>query len=157
MESGFELKIVAGIATGALSKAIPSLRFQHSQPLSCKQRVSIALDVGRRVEYLHSLAQQSFIHRDLKPSNILLGDDMRAKVADFGLVKNVPDGKAGKFSIETKVAGSFGYLAPEYAGETYLSSLLQLCFKDYISYFRCGNCDPSVIFNSQMGQIIKFN
>ncbi|KAK9062518.1 hypothetical protein SSX86_019705 [Deinandra increscens subsp. villosa] len=81
-------------------------------PLSWKQRVSIALDVARGVEYLHSLAQSSFIHRDLKPSNILLGDDMRAKVADFGLVKNAPD---GKYSVETRLAGTFGYLAPEYA------------------------------------------
>ncbi|KAL9377237.1 hypothetical protein Peur_031357 [Populus x canadensis] len=81
-------------------------------PLTWKQRVTIALDVARGVEYLHSLAQQSFIHRDLKPSNILLGDDMRAKVADFGLVKNAPD---GKYSMETRLAGTFGYLAPEYA------------------------------------------
>ncbi|KAL9240094.1 hypothetical protein vseg_014352 [Gypsophila vaccaria] len=81
-------------------------------PLTWKQRVTIALDVGRGVEYLHSLAQTSFIHRDLKPSNILLGDNMRAKVADFGLVKNAPD---GKYSVETRLAGTFGYLAPEYA------------------------------------------
>ncbi|KAF3515477.1 hypothetical protein DY000_02063090 [Brassica cretica] len=64
------------------------------------------------VEYLHGLAHQSFIHRDLKPSNILLGDDMRAKVADFGLVRLAPEGKG---SIETRIAGTFGYLAPEYA------------------------------------------
>ncbi|KAK9226518.1 hypothetical protein WN943_011566 [Citrus x changshan-huyou] len=50
--------------------------------------------------------------RDLKPSNILLGDDMRAKVADFGLVRLVPE--TGKHSILTKGAGTFGYLAPEY-------------------------------------------
>ncbi|KAL5851420.1 hypothetical protein ACOSQ3_006538 [Xanthoceras sorbifolium] len=76
------------------------------------KRITIALDVARGVEYLHSLAQQSFIHRDLKPSNILIGDDMRAKVADFGLVKNAPD---GKYSLETRLAGTFGHLAPEYA------------------------------------------
>ncbi|CAL5396840.1 unnamed protein product [Camellia sinensis] len=64
------------------------------------------------VEYLHALAHQSFIHRDLKPTNILLGDDMRAKVADFGLVRLAPDGNV---SVETKLAGTFGYLAPEYA------------------------------------------
>lgn len=81
-------------------------------PLSWKQRVTIALDMARGVEYLHSLAQQSFIHRDLKPSNILLGDNMRAKVADFGLVKHAPD---GNHSLETRLAGTFGYLAPEYA------------------------------------------
>lgn len=90
--------------------------FDHDQlglqPLTWKQRLTIALDVARGVEYLHGLAQQSFIHRDLKPSNVLLGDDMRAKVSDFGLVKNAPD---GKYSVETKLAGTFGYLAPEYA------------------------------------------
>ncbi|KAL3850439.1 hypothetical protein ACJIZ3_012321 [Penstemon smallii] len=82
------------------------------EPLTWNQRVTIALDVARGVEYLHSLAQQSFIHRDLKPSNILLGDDMRAKVSDFGLVKSSPD---GDYSFETRLAGTFGYLAPEYA------------------------------------------
>ncbi|KAK9009710.1 hypothetical protein V6N11_036238 [Hibiscus sabdariffa] len=87
-------------------------RQEGGSPLTWKQRLIIALDVARGVEYLHSLAQQSFIHRDLKPSNILLGDDMRAKVADFGLVRNAPD---GKHSLETRLAGTFGYLAPEYA------------------------------------------
>ncbi|KAG6403505.1 hypothetical protein SASPL_135728 [Salvia splendens] len=53
-----------------------------------------------------------FIHRDLKPSNILIGDDMRAKVCDFGLVKQAPDTNQ---SFETRLAGTFGYLAPEYA------------------------------------------
>ncbi|KAL6009146.1 hypothetical protein ACLOJK_022373 [Asimina triloba] len=61
--------------------------------LSWKQRLTIALDVARGTEYLHSLAHQSFIHRDLKPSNILMGDDMRAKVSDFGLVKLAPEWK----------------------------------------------------------------
>ncbi|KAI7752165.1 hypothetical protein M8C21_022757 [Ambrosia artemisiifolia] len=97
---------------GTLSQHLFNQREHKTISLSWKQRVSIALDVGRGVEYLHSLAQQSFIHRDLKPSNILLGDDMRAKVADFGLVRNAPD---GKYSVETRVAGTFGYLAPEYA------------------------------------------
>lgn len=95
------------------------------RPLTWKQRVTIALDVARGIEYLHSLAQQSFIHRDLKPSNILLGDGMRAKVSDFGLVKNAPD---GAHSLETKLAGTFGYLAPEYAGMLSISNLQKLYF-----------------------------
>ncbi|XVF28992.1 hypothetical protein REPUB_Repub15cG0081300 [Reevesia pubescens] len=97
---------------GTLSQHLFGWRENGNAPLSWKQKVTIALDVARGVEYLHSLAQQSFIHRDLKPSNILLGDDMRAKVADFGLVKNAPE---GKYSVETRLAGTFGYLAPEYA------------------------------------------
>lgn len=99
---------------GTLGQHLFEWRELGFAPLTWKQRVTIALDVARGVEYLHSLAQQSFIHRDLKPSNILLGDDMRAKVADFGLVKNAPD---GKYSVETRLAGTFGYLAPEYAGK----------------------------------------
>lgn len=97
---------------GTLTQHLFEWQEEGYAPLTWKQRVTIALDVARGVEYLHSLAQQSFIHRDLKPSNILLGDDMRAKVADFGLVKNAPD---GKYSVETRLAGTFGYLAPEYA------------------------------------------
>ncbi|KAM0012630.1 putative protein kinase RLK-Pelle-LRR-IX family [Helianthus debilis subsp. tardiflorus] len=57
------------------------------------------------MEYLHTLAHQSFKCRDLKSSNILLGDDFRAKVSDFGLVKLVPDGGN---SIMAQVARMFG-------------------------------------------------
>ncbi|KAL5211102.1 hypothetical protein ABZP36_006725 [Zizania latifolia] len=99
---------------GALSQHLFERKEHNLQPLEWKKRLSIALDVARGVEYLHSLAQQTFIHRDLKPSNILLGDDMKAKVADFGLVRLAPaDGKC--VSVETRLAGTFGYLAPEYA------------------------------------------
>ncbi|KAI3813865.1 hypothetical protein L1987_18600 [Smallanthus sonchifolius] len=97
---------------GTLSRFLFDWQKEDLKPLEWTKRLIIALDVARGVEYLHGLAQQSFIHRDLKPSNILLGDDMRAKVADFGLVRLAPDGKA---SLVTRLAGTFGYLAPEYA------------------------------------------
>ncbi|XP_039045436.1 receptor protein kinase TMK1-like [Hibiscus syriacus] len=98
---------------GTLSRHLFNWEDEGLQPLEWMRRLTIALDVAQGVEYLHGLAQQSFIHRDLKPSNILLGDDMRAKVADFGLVRLAP--VDGKQSIETRLAGTFGYLAPEYA------------------------------------------
>lgn len=104
---------------GSLNQHLFHWRDLGLKPLEWTRRLTIALDVARGVEYLHSLAHQSFIHRDLKPSNILLGDDMRAKVSDFGLVRLAPE---GKFSVETKLAGTFGYLAPEYAG-TFLNFL----------------------------------
>ncbi|KAL0296550.1 UNVERIFIED_CONTAM: Receptor protein kinase TMK1 [Sesamum radiatum] len=97
---------------GTLSRFLFHWKEEGLKPLEWTRRLIIALDVARGVEYLHGLAQQSFIHRDLKPSNILLADDMRAKVADFGLVRLAPDGKA---SVATRLAGTFGYLAPEYA------------------------------------------
>ncbi|KAL9153627.1 hypothetical protein ABFS82_10G061800 [Erythranthe guttata] len=100
------------MSQGALSRHLFNWEKLKLEPLSWKRRLNIALDVARGLEYLHNLAHQSFIHRDLKSSNILLGDDFRAKVSDFGLVKLAPDGEK---SVVTRLAGTFGYLAPEYA------------------------------------------
>ncbi|KAL3652615.1 hypothetical protein CASFOL_002296 [Castilleja foliolosa] len=74
------------------------------KPLEWAQRLIIASDVGIGVAHLHALPQM-IVHTDLKPSNILLGDDMRAKVAYFGL----DDGK------NSVAATKLGHLAPEYA------------------------------------------
>uniref|UniRef100_A0A803LXN5 non-specific serine/threonine protein kinase n=1 Tax=Chenopodium quinoa TaxID=63459 RepID=A0A803LXN5_CHEQI len=97
---------------GALSRHLFHWKNLNLEPLSWKRRLVIALDVARGMEYLHTLAHQSFIHRDLKSSNILLDDEFRAKVSDFGLVKLAPDREK---SVATRLAGTFGYLAPEYA------------------------------------------
>lgn len=107
---------------GALSRHLFHWENLKLEPLSWKMRLSVALDVARGMEYLHGLAHESFIHRDLKSANILLGDNFRAKVADFGLVKLAPD--RGK-SVATRLAGTFGYLAPEYAGKSSYRILCQ--------------------------------
>lgn len=113
LEGNERLLVYEYMPQGTLSRHLFNWKDEGLKPLEWTRRLSIALDVARGVEYLHGLAHQTFIHRDLKPSNILLGDDMRAKVADFGLVRLAPEG--GKGSIETRLAGTFGYLAPEYA------------------------------------------
>lgn len=112
LDGNEKLLVYEYMPQGTLSRHLFNWAEEGLKPLEWTKRLTIALDVARGVEYLHSLAHQSFIHRDLKPSNILLGDDMRAKVADFGLVRLAPEGKG---SIETRIAGTFGYLAPEYA------------------------------------------
>lgn len=124
LDGNEKLLVYEYMPQGTLSRHLFNWPEEGLKPLEWTKRLTIALDVARGVEYLHGLAHQSFIHRDLKPSNILLGDDMRAKVADFGLVRLAPEGKA---SIETRIAGTFGYLAPEYAG-TFLSISLPLAF-----------------------------
>ncbi|XP_057498297.1 probable serine/threonine-protein kinase PBL7 isoform X2 [Actinidia eriantha] len=82
-------------------------------PLNWGTRLCIALDCARALEFLHEHALPSVIHRDFKSSNILLDQNFRAKVWDFGLAKTGSDKINGQ--ISTRVLGTTGYLAPEYA------------------------------------------
>ncbi|KAI3995565.1 hypothetical protein MKX01_023310 [Papaver californicum] len=81
--------------------------------LSWPQRVKIACGAARGLEYLHERIQPSIVHRDIRSSNVLLFDDFTAKIADFNLTNQSPDTAARLHS--TRVLGTFGYHAPEYA------------------------------------------
>ncbi|KAG0605528.1 hypothetical protein M758_9G066100 [Ceratodon purpureus] len=81
--------------------------------LSWPVRLKICLGVARGLHYLHDLAQPRIMHRDIKAKNILLDRNYEAKIADFGLALLFSDGQT---EITTEhVAGTKGYLAPEYA------------------------------------------
>ncbi|CAA7030551.1 unnamed protein product [Microthlaspi erraticum] len=81
--------------------------------LSWHQRVKVAVGAARGLEYLHEKANPNVIHRDIKSSNVLIFDDYVAKIADFDLSNQAPDMAARLHS--TRVLGTFGYHAPEYA------------------------------------------
>ncbi|PON64842.1 Mitogen-activated protein kinase kinase kinase [Parasponia andersonii] len=93
---------------------------QPGPVLSWAQRVKIAVGAARGLEYLHEKAQPVIIHRDIKSSNILLFEYDVAKIADFDLSNQAPDAAARLHS--TRVLGTFGYHAPEYAMTGQLSS-----------------------------------
>ncbi|XP_010269114.1 PREDICTED: probable receptor-like protein kinase At1g11050 [Nelumbo nucifera] len=80
--------------------------------LSWPQRKNIILDVARGLAYLHYGIKPAIFHRDVKATNIFLDSEMKARVADFGLAKQSREGQS---HITTRVAGTHGYLAPEYA------------------------------------------
>ncbi|VAH20718.1 unnamed protein product [Triticum turgidum subsp. durum] len=98
-----------------------------SQPLSWHMRMKIAVDAARGLEYLHEVANPPVVYRDLKASNILLDGNLSAKLADFGLAKLGPVGD--KTHVTTRVMGTYGYCAPEYAMSGKLTKMSDIyCF-----------------------------
>lgn len=80
--------------------------------LSWQRRMRIAIGSAEGLEYLHHYAIPHIIHRDVKASNVLLDSSFEAQVADFGFAKLIPEGVS---HVTTRVKGTLGYLAPEYA------------------------------------------
>ncbi|XP_076889914.1 cysteine-rich receptor-like protein kinase 43 [Bidens hawaiensis] len=79
--------------------------------LNWKRRYDIICGVARGLAYLHEDAHDCIIHRDIKASNILLDENWVPKIADFGMAKLYPEDQT---HVQTRVAGTNGYLAPEY-------------------------------------------
>ncbi|XP_031270202.1 probable LRR receptor-like serine/threonine-protein kinase At1g56130 [Pistacia vera] len=99
----------------SLDQALFGKRVLH---LDWPTRFKICLGTARGLAYLHEESRPKIVHRDVKASNILLDTELSPKISDFGLAKLVDDKKT---HISTGVAGTIGYLAPEYAMRGHLT------------------------------------
>ncbi|XP_052182372.1 putative serine/threonine-protein kinase [Diospyros lotus] len=84
---------------------------KRNAQLDWRIRSAICIGAARGLAYLHEELLPHIVHRDIKASNILLDQDFTPKIGDFGLAKLFPDNVT---HISTKIAGTTGYLAPEY-------------------------------------------
>ncbi|XP_020258680.1 LRR receptor-like serine/threonine-protein kinase RPK2, partial [Asparagus officinalis] len=88
------------------------IRERSKRAVDWRMLHKIALDVAKALSYLHDQCVPRILHRDVKPSNILLDNDFNAYLSDFGLARLLGNSET---HATTGVAGTFGYVAPEYA------------------------------------------
>lgn len=101
------------------NKSLDKVLFgENKLELNWAKRFEVCLGVARGLSYLHQESRLRIVHRDVKSSNILLDSDLNPKISDFGLAKLYDEKKT---HMSTSVAGTIGYLAPEYAMRGHLT------------------------------------
>ncbi|KAL6614782.1 hypothetical protein ACP70R_037052 [Stipagrostis hirtigluma subsp. patula] len=105
------------VNNGNLEQWLHGAMGQHGV-LSWENRIKILLGTAKALAYLHEAIDPKVVHRDIKSSNILIDDEFNSKVSDFGLAKLL---NSDKSHINTRVMGTYGYVAPEYANSGMLN------------------------------------
>ncbi|RWR96288.1 Protein kinase domain-containing protein [Cinnamomum micranthum f. kanehirae] len=101
----------------SLARSLFGLEEQQLK-LDWPTRQRICVGVARGLAYLHEESRLKIVHRDIKTTNVLLDKDLSPKISDFGLAKLDEEENT---HISTRIAGTFGYMAPEYAMWGYLT------------------------------------
>lgn len=113
VEDNHRILVYNYLENNSLAQTLLDGGHSHSNiQFSWRTRTKICIGVARGLTFLHEEVKPYIVHRDIKASNILLDKDLTAKISDFGLAKLIPDNQT---HVSTRVAGTLGYLAPEYA------------------------------------------
>ncbi|KAM4112467.1 hypothetical protein ACJW30_05G142200 [Castanea mollissima] len=115
IEGDRRLLVYEYLENGSLDQALFGKSKLH---LDWPTRFNVCLGTARGLAYLHEESRPRIVHRDVKASNILIDGKLCPKISDFGLAKLYDDTKS---HINTRVAGTIGYLAPEYAMRGHLT------------------------------------
>ncbi|XP_052165330.1 probable LRR receptor-like serine/threonine-protein kinase At1g56130 isoform X1 [Oryza glaberrima] len=115
IDSNTPLLVYEYLENGSLDQA---LFRKNSLKLDWATRFEIILGIARGLTYLHEESSVRIVHRDIKASNVLLDTDLTPKISDFGLARLYDEKKT---HVSTGIAGTFGYLAPEYAMRRHLT------------------------------------
>uniref|UniRef100_A0ACD5VLC5 Uncharacterized protein n=1 Tax=Avena sativa TaxID=4498 RepID=A0ACD5VLC5_AVESA len=99
------------VNNGNLEQWLHGAMRQHGV-FTWENRMKVVIGTAKALAYLHEAIEPKVVHRDIKSSNILIDDEFNGKVSDFGLAKMLGSDKS---HITTRVMGTFGYVAPEYA------------------------------------------
>ncbi|KAL3849317.1 hypothetical protein ACJIZ3_011199 [Penstemon smallii] len=91
---------------------------EHQLNMDWPTRRKICIGIARGLAYLHEESRIKIVHRDIKATNVLLDKNLAPKISDFGLAKLDEEDNT---HISTRIAGTFGYMAPEYAMRGYLT------------------------------------
>ncbi|KAL5716588.1 hypothetical protein ACHQM5_018256 [Ranunculus cassubicifolius] len=119
-----------------------------------KIRRKILVGVARAIAYLHEESKLKIVHRDIKSTNVLLDKDLNAKVSDFGLARLNEDENT---HISTRIAGTVGYMAPEYAMKGYLTDKVDVySFGVVVLEVISGKNNTSYIFKDECDCLLEW-
>ncbi|GFQ06869.1 probable LRR receptor-like serine/threonine-protein kinase at1g53440 [Phtheirospermum japonicum] len=113
-----EIGMISALQHPNLVKLFGCCREEQRLNLDWSTRKKICIGIAKGLAYLHEESRLKIVHRDIKATNVLLDKDLNAKISDFGLAKLDEEENT---HISTRIAGTIGYMAPEYAMRGYLT------------------------------------